>query len=344
MQDNIKSIFPEDEEERTLLDYWRVLVKRKRLIIVLMLVSVFATAIISLFETNIYQSKAVIAPVSDNGGKRRRLAALASQLTGMPRITLPGTASSSEIVALLNSNILRRKIIRKYNLLPVLFYKQWDEEKKAWKKDDSFNFNPLRLIGKMVELIRPEDRVALKREEDEGVPSVWDGLRALDDMVRIRDNIDKNTIEITVDFYDPEEAAKILGYFLTTLNSHMSEEAKRVANTNRKYLEDQLKNTSDPLIRQKIYSLIAHQVETSMMAEVKENFAFKVLDPPTVPDRKIRPKRTLMVMVSFLLSMFAGIFLAFFLENIERAKNRDRARRHKDMEKPVRINTGGEDV
>jgi len=103
MQDDIKSILPEDEEERTLLDYWRVLVKRKRLIIILVFVSVFATAITSLFETNIYQSKTVIAPVSDSGGKGRKLAALASRLTGMPRITLPGSASSSEIIALLNS-------------------------------------------------------------------------------------------------------------------------------------------------------------------------------------------------------------------------------------------------
>ena len=210
-----------------------------------------------------------------------------------------------------------------------------DEAKKDWKKDDSFDFNPFKLIGSIVKVIRPEDKVALKKEEEEGVPAIWDGLRALDNMVRVNDNIKNNTIVISVDFYDPVEAAAMVEHFLTTLNSHMSEEAKRVANTNRKYLEDQLKNTSDPLIKQKIYNLIAHQVETSMMAEVKENFAFKVLDPPMVPDRKIKPKRALMVMLSFLLSLFAGILIAFFLENIERAK---------DREKAVHIKTEGEDV
>lgn len=336
MQDDIKSIFPEDEEERTLLDYWRVLVKRKRLIIILVFVSVFATAIFSLFETNIYQSKALIAPVSNNGGKGRKLAALASRFTGMPRITLPGSASSSEIIALLNSNILREEIIRKYNLLPVLFYEQWDEEKKEWKKDDSFDFNPFKLIGNIVKVIRPEDRITLnKKEEEEGIPSIWDGLRALDNMVRINDNIDRNTIGISVDFYDPEKAAAIVEDFLTTLNTHMSDEAKRVADTNKRYLEDQLKNISDPFIKQKIYGLIAHQVETAIMAEVKENFAFKVLDPPTVPDRKIKPKRALMVILSFLLSLFAAIFLVFFLENIERAKYREKA---------ANIKTEGKDV
>jgi uncharacterized protein involved in exopolysaccharide biosynthesis len=343
MQDDIKNIFPEDEEQRTLLDYWRVLVRRKRLIIILVFVSVFATAIISLFEINIYQSKAVIAPVSGSGVKGRGLAALASRFTGMPRITLPGSASSSEIIALLNSNILREEIIRKYNLLPVLFYEQWDAGKKEWKKDDSFDFNPFKLIGNIAKVIRPEDRITLNKEEEEeeeeGIPSIWDGLRALDNMVGINDNIDRNTIEISVDFYDPEKAAAIAEDFLTTLNTHMSDEAKRVADTNKRYLEDQLKNISDPFIKQKIYGLIAHQVETAIMAEVKENFAFKVLDPPTVPDRKIKPKRALMVILSFLLSLFAGIFLAFFLENIERAKYKTIHR-----EKAVNIKTEEEDV
>ncbi|NOZ24814.1 MAG: hypothetical protein GXO94_01795 [Nitrospirae bacterium] len=326
MQYNIKGIPSEGEDERTLLDYWRVLVKHRRLIAIVVLVSVFATVIISLLETNIYQSTAVIAPVSDTGGRSRRLAALASRLTGMPRINLPGTASSSEIIALLNSNILRRKIIEKYNLLPVIFYEQWDEEKNDWKREDSFN--PFRLIGdlagKIVRLIRPEDGTSVETGE-EGVPTVWDGLRALDNMVRINDNIDRNTIEISVDFHDPRKAAEIAGYFLTTLNNHMVEEAKRVAETNRKYLEEQLKHTADPFIKQKIYSLIARQVETAMMAEVKENFAFKVLDPPTVPDRKIRPRRALMVILSFILSGFAGVFISFFLENIERARQRERS-------------------
>jgi len=67
-------------------------------------------------------------------------------------------------------------------------------------------------------------------------------------------------------------ASKIVEYYLATLTNYMSSETKRVANTNRKYLEEQLVNTSDPFIKQKIYNLIAQQIETAMMAEVKENF------------------------------------------------------------------------
>ncbi|MBM2839369.1 MAG: putative rane protein [Deltaproteobacteria bacterium] len=58
-----------------------------------------------------------------------------------------------------------------------------------------------------------------------------------------------------------------------------------------------------------------------MMSEVKENFAFKVIDPPKVPDKKIKPKRSQMVMLSLVTSLFAGIFIAFFLEYIAKLRN-----------------------
>ncbi len=113
-------------------------------------------------------------------------------------------------------------------------------------------------------------------------------------------------------------------YILTALTDHMSSEARRVATINRQYLEEQLVKTADPLIKQKIYNLIAQQLETSMMAEVKENFAFKVIDPPKVPDKKIRPKIILMALLSFVASIFMGVFLAFFMEYIEKAKSKER--------------------
>jgi len=86
--------------------------------------------------TNIYQATAIIMPITsrDAGGGSAGLAALASQLGGLPGIALPSSASLAEIIGLLKSNILRERIIEQYNLMPVLFYKRWDEEKKTWKK------------------------------------------------------------------------------------------------------------------------------------------------------------------------------------------------------------------
>lgn len=306
------------DDEINLLDYWRVVWKRKVVIILIVFITVTATAFYALSIKDIYQSTAVITSISSKEGGGGGLSALAQQFGGLPGISLPGSSSASEIVNLLKSNILREKVIERYNLLPILFYGKWDDEKKDWKKEGKGGLSLV--IQKVVAAIKPKAQNPKSKTQDGEIPVVWDGLRMLNKIVKVSDNKKDNTISISVELHDPEAAAKMVEYFLATLTDHMSGEAKRVARTNRKYLEEQLWATTDPLIKQKIYNLIAQQIETSMMSEVKENFAFKVIDPPKAPDKRIKPKRSQLVMISFIAALFAAVFLAFFLEYIEKVR------------------------
>ena len=239
-----------DPDEINLLDYWRVIWGGKIFLLLIVIVSSFATALISLFQPNIYRATAVIVPiVSPAGGG---FPSLTQQLGGLAGISLPAPPLSSEIVNLLKSNILREKIIEKYNLLPVLFYQQWDEEKRIWKKTEKGITFP---IQKIIKKIAPANPKEVKREMD--VPEIWDGLRTMDKIVKVNNNFKENTIKISVNFPDPAMAAKMANYFLTTLNDHMTSEAKRVARINMKYLEQQIDKTADPFIKQNIYALIA---------------------------------------------------------------------------------------
>lgn len=315
----------DQDDEINLLELWQVVWKRRKFIAYFSCAVVALTVVVSLLMTNIYESKATIMTVEAKGssggsGMAAALTAMGGGLTGM--IGTPDSASAAEISTLLKSNILRSKIIQEYNLLPVLFSKQWDEEKKTWKKGMGFSLNPLVWVSKLIALIKPADKKAVKKEP--GVPDVYDGLRALEDIVNIQEVKAKgligkeNTIVISAQFDDPEIAAGLAGYFVAALNDHMSQEARRVAALNKKYLEEQLPLNSDPLIRQKIYAMIAQQVETVMMAEVKENFSFKVIDPPMVPDKKIKPKRAQMVVLSFVVALFLAVFIVFALEYLEK--------------------------
>lgn len=192
-------------------------------------------------------------------------------------------SNASELFSLLQSNILMERVIIKNNLVPVFF----GEEAKGKKVNDQ----------------------------------IWDGIRYLKNTIyKARDNKRDGIIELSVEFKDPEMSARILTYILTELTDYMSSEAKRVADTNKKYLESLIDKNSDPLIKQKIYALIARQIEISMMAEVKENFAFKILDPPKTPDMKIRPRISMNIMLSFIMSLIGGICLAFIMEHIKSTK------------------------
>lgn len=277
------------EDEINLLDYWRVIWKRKILIISVIFLITLISIIISLNAIEIYQTTAIISPLREEkgGGGMSLLSQQFGGLGSIAGISLPSSKSSIEIMNLLNSNMIREKMINKYDLLPVLFSKKWNKEKKEWIK-------------------KP--------------PTMWDAIRALSSRIKVTNNIKTDTITITSEFHNPEIAVVLVDDLLSTLTEHMSNESKKSALIKRRYLEDQLRSTSDPLIRQKIYNLISQQVETAMMSEMNEYFAYKVIDPPRVPDRRIRPNKRKTVVLSFIVSSFIGIFLAFFLEYIKKLR------------------------
>jgi len=256
---------------------------------------------------------------SGGGGGVSGLSALALQFGSLPGIAMPASASASEIINLLKSNVLRERMIQQHNLLPILFPDQWDHRRQVWKKSGfNLSLNPLYDISLISLAVDPAPPRPVKPKQDPNAPEMWDALRTLDGILKVTNSVKENTITISAEFRDPELAAKIVEYTMKTLTDYMSNEAKRVATTNRIYLEQQLGITTDPFIKQKTYNLIAEQIETAMMAEVKENFAFKVIDPPLAPDKKIKPKRSQMVMLSFVVALFIGIFVAFFLEYLEK--------------------------
>ncbi len=217
--------------------------------------------------------------------QQQAIGGAASVLAAQFGITTPPSGNVTEIISLLKSNVLREKVIRSLNLVQEFF--------------------------------KPED---LKEKTEE--EKIWDCLRYLEKTFTVNFKQKDNIIELSMEYKDPRLATKILEKALLELQDHMSKETKRVAEKNRRYLEEALSSTSDPFIKSNIYNLIAQQIQQGMLAEAKENFAFKVLDPPKVPDKKVKPKRRIMVMVAFVTTLFLGIFLAFFLEYLNNVKTR----------------------
>lgn len=310
------------EEPIVLLEFWKAIGKRKKLIVWLSVVTALTTAVYSFFLPNIYQASAVITTVSERDSSSSSAAMQmlgASGLAGMADVagvSFPGGQKLIVLESYLKSNVVREKVIVKNDLLPVLFHKQWDGERKEWKKHSPGLLS--KTLNALSRVVTTNDSAMQKPEVDRG-PTISDGLRALQRIVIVKSNVKANTLTITVDDRDPRMAANVVTYILDALQDHLGEEKKRSANENRDYLKGQLVKAVDPLTRQKIYSLLSKQIETALMAEVKGNI-FTVIDSPRVPDRKVKPNRAQLVINSFILSLVIGIFLAWYLEKRERAR------------------------
>ena len=123
-------------------------------------------------------------------------------------------------------------------------------------------------------------------------------------------------------------AKRFVDYYLTTLSASMRAEVLRDTAENRRFLEKQLGRIRDPLIVEKIYALLAAQIEKDTFARGQKYFGFRILDPPVAPDlNKAEPtnrKRT--CLLSVVVAFFLAVFLAFMIEYVRRFKTQDQER------------------
>ena len=79
-------------------------------------------------------------------------------------------------------------------------------------------------------------------------------------------------------------------------------------------------------VQEKLFELITTQYELAKIEEAKDINTIQILDIATPPDRKSGPKRRLIVMLYTVVAFFMAVFLAFFMEYIERIKTEDKER------------------
>ena len=83
------------------------------------------------------------------------------------------------------------------------------------------------------------------------------------------------------------------------------------------------------MVQEQVFTLLTQEHERAKIQEVKDTPTVEILDEANLPKRKSFPKRTQIVVISFVLSLFMGLLLAFFFEYLEKMK------KNKDDEKTV---------
>lgn len=300
LPDNNTSGTSKEENEINLLDLFIVLLKHKGMIISLVLISSIAAVLISLYLPLIYRSECTITPTNQekSGGALAALGGVGAMIASETGIDSAGSLEKCEVV--LKSRELTYSIITKYDLLPVLFDKEWDTGAKRWKVE------------------KP--------------PQLEDGYNKIQkDLLEIAPDKKLNVIVLGFEMKTPQQAQSILAYYVTGLSDFLRQKTLADAIAQRKQLYEQLSKTDDPLLQNKLYELIARQIEKESLAKVQKNYSFEVIDPPFLPIRKYKPQRTLIVAASVAGAFFLSLFLSFFLEYIQYVKTRETPERLSDL-------------
>ena len=281
---------PYEDDEINLLDYVIVLLKHKWLILGMIFATGLAALIISLLLPNIYRSEATIIPRQQEKSATSSALSALGALSGMSGelAGLGGGGDADKFEVILKSRDLTRRVVEKYKLMPELFEDEWDPLKKQWKE------NPAPTVQDAYELIT-EEMLTVSRDE-------------------------KTTDVVTVKFdhEDPNFAKIMADNYLTELSESLREETLKDAAENKRFLQDQIEQTSDALLKVKISDLLAKEIEKETFARAQKYYSFIVLDPPVAADldKKVKPRRALICILSVAVAGFLAIFLAFLLEYI----------------------------
>jgi uncharacterized protein involved in exopolysaccharide biosynthesis len=131
---------------------------------------------------------------------------------------------------------------------------------------------------------------------------------------------DKKTSIIEISFTHP---SRKLAYYI--LNSFLEDATEFLVAKNLKELNSQIKKyqlelqkTKNLELKAELAKLISSLIKQKVFINTSKYYKVKVITEPYLPDKKdkIKPKRALIVVVSFVTSLILSIFLVFFIEFI----------------------------
>ena len=248
-------------------------------------------------KPNIYQATAVITPEKDERRQSPGLGALASF-----GIDVGGPSRVEDLESLFKSSDLAVRVFKKYNPWPILLGDKYDPARGGIRASSKSGF-----FG--------GGKIPPKPLGD------WDAIRAVKGCLRVTVVKKANTVTVSFESPSAEGSANIVKYFLDEGKSRLQEEAFDRASNNNKFIEEQIRKTVDALTRERLYALYGQELEREMMARNREQFGFRVIDSPRVPDRKFRPARARSAVIATILS-FPLWCVFFIVRSKKRAKEK----------------------
>lgn len=264
---------------------WRTLLASKTLILIVVAATTIAAVMLAFIMTPVYRSQILLAPAATEDDKGQLAAligqyALGTQLGGLSS----GSSNKDQAIAVLQSRQFTEQFIENENLMPVLFSDLWDAQNGKWAGDN------------------PGD-----------VPTMSQAVAKFSDSIRkVHEDGRRNLVTLQIDWTDPELAAEWANKLVARLNDYLRQRDIAQAQRGIEFLNQELEKSSVVELRQGVYRLIESQIEMVMLANVRDEYAFKILDPavPAEQDQFVRPKRLMIVIVGFMFGLLFGVSVA----------------------------------
>jgi LPS O-antigen subunit length determinant protein (WzzB/FepE family) len=245
-------------------------------------VGVFASAAgaLAFVVTPKYRAEVVFSPVSGSASLSGQLGSLGS-LAALAGLGLGGASKrSDESLEYLRSRQFTREFIERHQLLPVLYAKRWDAQRRTWRGDP---------------------------------PTIWEGVERFSKKVReITEDHRTGIVTMSIIWRDRVLAAQWANAMVAEADAALRQRAIAEYTRSLDYLKEEARSASLVEMQAAVDKTMENELKDAMLARTRDAYAFKVLDPAVVrdPEDTDSPNRPLIVAFGCGMGLLVGVMWA----------------------------------
>ena len=236
-----------------LREFWR----RRWLVVAITVACLAAGAAFVFLAPPVYRVTAVLIPADASADSlgMRALDSLGS-LASLAGVNVGGAEDqTTEAIAVLRSRRFTVDFIRDNNLMPRLFPDDWDAARGKWAVDG------------------------------DDVPTDARAYKLFDEDIRtITQDRKTGIVTLSIDWVDRDEAVTWARELVNRVNEEMRARTIRESTASLERLEQQVAKTNVLAVQESLAKLIESQVRRKILATVRPDYVFRIVDPPAAPD------------------------------------------------------------
>ena len=269
------------------------LLSRWKSLSVVIIIAMVISLSYGFFQPNIYRASIVVAPIESQNNVSRFMPGNLSGFASFAGINSSESEVSKSIMleATLRSRSFFEDIFENTYYSPGLFaYKSYNPESKELIIDTSiYNAESAKWLE--------EPKIQIYHQH------------FLDDLI-YNHNLRTGIITISFDHISPYFAAEFLQHAISEADGKLRADKLITTESNIKFLNQQLNLYENIETKEAISLLIQSEIEQKMLAEINQNYSFKVIDEIYIPESKTYPSRALILIVgTFLITFIYIIFM-----------------------------------
>jgi uncharacterized protein involved in exopolysaccharide biosynthesis len=283
---------------RRLIDrHWRIFTST-------LIACVVISLLLAFLLPSYWEVEIVVMPVSKNNGVNigsalaGGLGSLGGLGSSIGAILGRSSDNQDEAMAVLRSRELFDAYATQQNLLPILYANKWDAEHKRWN-------------------------VSAAR-----VPTLRQAYKMFNTHIRDID-LDRRSgiVTMTITWKDRAQAAKWATDLIAMTNGQLRQRALNQAAEDMQFLTGEIRQAGSSgdarnALNMALSNSYNRELQNYMFAKEQPDYAFAVIDPPTIPDARERvfPNRPLFAILGLLGGFGLGWAAAWFMDRRERSR------------------------